>query len=124
MVTSFIHGGVVNNALGPSNAEADEIYILSLPSFQWFQVDYPSLHPRAGHICITTETSQLVLIGGLDPTEAQYLLESAFNGSPDPWAQGLGVFDMSSLQWKASYEAGARAYTPPDIIKQYYNRKK
>ena len=69
---SFIHGGVLNNVMGSSNVGADEIYILSLPSFQWFKVNYPSSSPRAGHSCITTGTSQMIIIGGLNPTEARH----------------------------------------------------
>ena len=66
----------------------------------------------------------MVVIGGLDPTEARYGLQEAFNGSADPWAQGLGVFDMTSLQWKATYEADADPYVPAEIIKQYHNGEK
>ena len=69
----------------------------------------------------------MVLIGGLDPTEASAanaLLEDTFNGSADPWAQGLGVFDMTALQWKSNFEVGAGAYMPADIIKNYYNSNK
>ena len=95
-VNRFIHGGVINNAFGPQNSQAGGMYILSLPSFQWFQVDYPSTYPQAGHKCVPTGTSQLVIIGRLDPTEARYGLWEAFNGSPDPWVHGLGVFDMTS----------------------------
>ena len=109
--------------MGPSNAEADEIHILSLPSFRWFKVDYPSSNPRAGHTYTDTDTSQMVLIGGLDPTEAHYGIWEAFNGSSDPWVQAIGIFDMTSLQWKSSYEANAGPYVPADIIKQFYNNE-
>ena len=63
----------------------------------------------------------MVLIGGLDPTEAQWVLASAFTGSADPWAQGLGVFDMTALQWKSSFNASASPYVPAAIIKQFYD---
>lgn len=26
---------------------------------------------------------------------------------PDPWEQGLGVFDLSTMEWKEGYDAGA-----------------
>ena len=119
----FIHGGIINNSLGP-NSQTDEIYILSLPSFQWFKADYPSLYPRTGHKCVATGTSQMVIIGGLDPTEVSDGLWKGFNGSADPWPQGLGVFDMTSLQWRSSYTANASHYVPPAMIQQYFAGQK
>ena len=40
----------------------------------------------------------------------------------DPWSQGLGVFDMSDLEWKDSYTADAAPYVTPHIVKTYYNQ--
>ena len=57
----------------------------------------------------------MILIGGIDPSYVYY------NGTADPWNQAIGVFDMSSLQWKDSYNAGAKPYASPDVIKQYYS---
>ena len=66
----------------------------------------------------------MIVIGGLDPTEAEVDLSQAFNGTAGPWAQGLGVFDMTSLQWKSRYEANAATYVPADIVKQYAGSEK
>ena len=32
---------------------------------------------------------------------------------PDPWPQGLGIFDMSAMEWKANYDPEAKAYVSP-----------
>ena len=34
--------------------------------------------------------------------------------TPDPWDQGLGIFDMSAMEWKDSYDPNAAAYTSPE----------
>ena len=41
-------------------------------------------------------------------------------GVADPWQQGIGIFDMSEMQWKDSYDASAAPYVTPDIVKSYY----
>ena len=99
--------------LGPGNNAADELFVLSLPAFRWFKADYRSLSPRTKHQCQAVH-SQMVLIGGLNPASS--------NQSMDPWVQGIGVFDMTSLEWKASFEAKAALYKSPDVVRQYYNK--
>ena len=42
--------------------------------------------------------------------------------APDPWAQGLGIFDLTEMQWKASYNATAEPYVTPDVVKTYYSK--
>jgi hypothetical protein len=34
------------------------------------------------------------------------------NPSPDPWSQGLGVFDLSSMSPRTSYDPKAGPYDP------------
>ena len=107
-----MYGGSPN----PTPPDADQIYILSLPSFTWFKADYP---PRAGRIHHTCHAvnNQLVAIGGLDP-----LASGDYNGTADPWPQGLGIFDMNALVWKDSFNGTAPKYTPPDIVTQYIKK--
>jgi hypothetical protein len=38
-------------------------------------------------------------------------------GSPDPWEQGLGIFDLTELAWKSSYDPNAAPYTTPVAVK-------
>ena len=112
----YMYGGTPNPT--PSDvADVDQIYILSLPSFTWFQAEYPPLAGRIHHTCHAVN-NQLVAIGGLDP-----MASGDYNGTADPWPQGLGVFDMNALAWKDSFSAKAPAYTPPDFITQYIKNK-
>lgn len=58
----------------------------------------------------------MIVVGG-----ASYTMESTLEYLvPDPWPQGIGVYDLSVLQWKDGYDADAEAYVTPDVIKQYY----
>ena len=100
---------------------ADQVYVLSLPSFHWFKADYPSLSPRARHTCVVANGSQMIAVGGLNPSGVPqgYTIGEAINGTADPWQQTIGVFDMTLLQWKDKYEAKASAYDPPSVIKQF-----
>ncbi|MCJ1426962.1 hypothetical protein MMC29_004865 [Sticta canariensis] len=108
----FLHGGFVNNAYDAQAPTSSQIYILSIPSFRWFQANYTSTDSRAGHTC-HIKNNQIIMIGGQNPAYWNKLNE-------DPWLQGIGVFDMKSLRFKDSYQAKADAYETPDFIKQYY----
>lgn len=119
----FIHGGVVDYQPGPDAANSGQMYILSIPAFRWFLAKdtSPSI-PRGGHTCHGTETNQMILIGGVDPRNQTFELENADYGDDpkDPWTQGIGVFDMTSLEFKASYQAKAEPYQPAEVIREYY----
>ena len=39
---------------------------------------------------------------------------------PDPWPNGIGIFDMTAMEWKAKYDADAAPYVTPDVVKTYY----
>ena len=53
----------------------------------------------------------MVVIGG-DPSQ-----NGTPNAVPDPWPQGLGIFDLSEMVWKAQYDALALPYVTPNIIR-------
>lgn len=41
---------------------------------------------------------------------------------PDPWQQGIGVFDLTAMEWKEGYDSGAAPYVTPDAVKTYYQQ--
>ena len=49
------------------------------------------------------------------------MTESTFNSSPDPFAQGLAVFDMTALAFSDHFAAGAPPYEQSDVVKQFYS---
>lgn len=92
----------------------DEIYILSLPAFAWFKAPYPAMQSRQKHTC-EVFGSQMLSIGGYSTTD-----NNLGHLSTDRFRQGLGIFDLTALQWKSSYDATAAAYRTPDVIKAWY----
>ena len=41
---------------------------------------------------------------------------------PDPWHNGIGIFDMTAMEWKAKYDADAAPYVTPDVVKTYHQQ--
>ncbi|KAL8778999.1 MAG: hypothetical protein Q9213_007148 [Squamulea squamosa] len=89
-------------------------------------VDYPPQSPRAGHTCNAVGGSQIISVGGVD-TNPQIssgnlndIRQSIFNTTADPFAQGLGIFDMTSLKWADHYTANAPQYVQSDLVKSFY----
>ena len=120
-----MYGGIVNYELGPNAANSDQVYVLSLPAFQWFKAIYPPGFSRALHTCHTTNTNQMIIVGGVDPSNDTRFTGWADNGDEpvDPWPEGIGIFDMTALKFKDFYEANAKQYETPESIKRFYNDK-
>jgi hypothetical protein len=59
--------------------------------------------------------SQLISIGG----RVSYDNLDFYN---DPWPHGIGVFDLSTFDWKDEFDADAPDYVTPDVIKSYIKR--
>ncbi|KAM7207542.1 hypothetical protein V8F20_002020 [Naviculisporaceae sp. PSN 640] len=129
---------------GSGSVRFDDAYVLTLPGFHWVKADYAAANPRYGLSCNAVGGGQVITIAGVDPTQGQeqqrqqrqqnggsrnrqnnqnnpndgYYL--GFN-TPDPFTQGLGVFDLGSLSWKSSYSPRPFLYTPNSQVQDYYN---
>ncbi|KAL8802661.1 MAG: hypothetical protein Q9182_003677 [Xanthomendoza sp. 2 TL-2023] len=121
----FLYGGHQGH-LGPVTVPYDEIFILSLPAWHWLKVDYPPQYPRASHSCNAVGGSQVITIGGFDINPNIYFDQlydverSILNTTADPFAQGLGIFNMTSLAWEHHYTANAPPYEQSDLVKTFY----
>lgn len=122
----FVYGGY-DAIFGNESVQFDTISILTLPAFHWISVPYPPKSPRNGHSCNAVGGSQIISIGGADPnvdvsTPAleNVVKYSTFNATPDPFQQGLAIFDMTSLQFASQYTADAPPYEQSDPVKQFY----
>jgi hypothetical protein len=40
--------------------------------------------------------------------------------SDEPWINGLGIFDITKLDWTNAYDAAAPAYERPILVSQFY----
>lgn len=87
--------------------------MLSLPSFVWFKADYTPQQNRYYHTCQVVGSRQMLTFGGID--WAQTIVQ------PDIFELGIGIFDMTAMQWSDSYDATAAKYETPTVIKDYIN---
>lgn len=84
----------------------DDMWILSIPSFTWIEVDQSKQsvpYARAGHSCHVYD-AQMIVLGG-------YVGKEISCDSP-----GIYVFNMSSLEWSNQFTAltGDKALQPWD----------
>jgi hypothetical protein len=117
----FVYAGW-NTHLGPVAVPYDEVYILTLPAFVWIKVQYAPESPRHDLTCHTVGKRQMLIIGGVDSAStsgSNTLFEDPFN-QPDPFTQGLGIFDMTSLTFADNYNADAEAYVQSEPVLQTY----
>ncbi|KAF2834811.1 hypothetical protein M501DRAFT_989388 [Patellaria atrata CBS 101060] len=78
--------------------QMNDMWILSVPSFTWIEVDQSDQsipYERAGHSCSVWD-GQMIVLGG-------YVGDELTCESP-----GIYVFNMSSLQWGTSFKALSR----------------
>ncbi|KAI1300788.1 hypothetical protein F5Y03DRAFT_396975 [Xylaria venustula] len=109
VVPSFMYGG-----LDPLTSKSfGDVYALSIPGFVWTKFNISQEFPRWDHSCTIGGKSQMVIIGGFD--------NSRDHPTPDPWSQGLGVFDLITLDWGSSYQPNASDYKTPSAISDWYN---
>jgi hypothetical protein len=112
----FIYGGYSDDATPPVS---DEIYVLSLPGFVWKRVTPGSSTARYQHSCEVVGNRQLLSVGGSSAEVQDPIYGFA---DPDPNAQGLGIFDLTDLEWKDGYDANAALYESADEIQQWYQQ--
>ena len=108
-----------NFSWGSGSIPFETVHIL--PAFHWLHVDYPPLIPRAGGTCNAVAGSQILTVGGLDASQGY--LEPALS-TKDPFAQGLGIFDLDNLSWSQRYSASSPPYVQSDVVKQVYSQRK
>lgn len=94
------------------------VYILSLPAFNWQKQNYTPEFGRYSHSCNVIGERQMVVVGGSVASTSSQLNQVP----PDPWEQGLGIFDLTALEWSAGYNASAAAYITSDPVKSYYQQ--
>ena len=122
----FVYSGFTGK-LGSASVALDTISILTLPAFHWVSVPYNPHNPRHGHACRSVGGSQILVVGGADSnpkvTFGDYNeIERSTMEEKDPWEQGLGIFDLSTLTWSDRYSASPPPYAQSDPIRQYYSQ--
>lgn len=50
--------------------------------------------------------------------------QNPLGDTPDPWPNGLGIFDMSALTWtNGAYNASADAYEQSEMVREHYSQR-
>lgn len=83
----------------------DAVFVLSLPAFHWQKIANAPAVSRRLHSCNIIGNRQMVSVGGQ--------LGPPGDLEPDPWDQGLGIFDLSAMEWRDRYDSNAGAYVSP-----------
>lgn len=88
----------------------EDAYILSLPGFVWVRVSDTPYGKRTTASCIAVGNRQMLSVAGNDGSWT----------TPDPAPQGLQLFDMTTLEWKLSFDADAAPYERNAGISKWY----
>ncbi|KAI8629550.1 hypothetical protein F5Y19DRAFT_85730 [Xylariaceae sp. FL1651] len=110
----YIYGGVSDQIRDTS----PDVHVLSLPGFVFFEG--PSQGPpRSDHGCAVVGKGQrqMLSVGGIDGENRTFTAPT----TADPWTYGIGVLDMTELQWTNSYDPDAPAYDSPTVVKDWYS---
>ncbi|KAI2465088.1 hypothetical protein F4781DRAFT_41395 [Annulohypoxylon bovei var. microspora] len=109
----FIYGG----ASDQTESTSADVHVLSLPGFVFFDAQSPGT-PRADHACTVVGNGkrQMLSYGGVDGGPG---LRNPTT-TPDPWKQGLGVYDMTEMKWTDSYDPNAADYESPAVVADWY----
>jgi hypothetical protein len=58
----------------------------------------------------------MLSMGGVDGENRTFTAPT----TADPWTYGIGILDMTELQWTNSYNPDAPAYDSPTVVKEWY----
>jgi hypothetical protein len=94
---------------GSSATSSNDVWILSVPSFHWTQVQFPATDGgRYGHVCAMPYPDQMIVVGGLGTFEAPMF----------PQGEIVQVLNLSTLQWLPRYDPKIWSpYQIPDVVK-------
>jgi len=98
--------------------------VLTLPGFNWVKASYPASSPRHGLSCNALVGGQVLTIGGVDSAQngPNNLYNDVFS-TPDPFKQGLAIFDLGTMSWKNSYASKQVTYAPAPAVQSFYASK-
>jgi hypothetical protein len=93
--------------MGTNGSAIDDLYVLSMPSFQWTLI-YSGQSPRYGHTCHLVGNRQFVTVGGTNDTD--------LTRGCDWESSSVAIYDMSALNWGSAFNASAAPYTLPSQL--------
>ncbi|PNY28644.1 Uncharacterized protein TCAP_01431 [Tolypocladium capitatum] len=91
----YYYGGF--DGIHPTNDFYDDVWVLSLPSFTWTQINNgTAIHGRAGHKCFQPYPDQMMVFGGYTPQAGD--VPSCLDKGP------VVIFNITSGEWMDSYD--------------------
>lgn len=101
----YIYGGY--DGLNAAHEPSDDVWILSIPSFQWIKAYSGSAsHGRSGHVCVAPYPDQMFIVGGIHQNQAE-CVEGGI----------IQVFNLNTLKFQNTYAPGTwSSYKVPDIV--------
>ncbi|KAF3906911.1 hypothetical protein AA313_de0202495 [Arthrobotrys entomopaga] len=109
----YVYGGIYWDT--KHNATyLDDVWILTLPSFQWIKI-YEGESPRYGHTChIAPEGRQMITVGGLGG-----YYTANFNDSQCDWeTKSVALYDLTTLSWGSAYMAYGKYQLPVEVAQR------
>ncbi|KAI0191059.1 hypothetical protein F4808DRAFT_476419 [Astrocystis sublimbata] len=99
-----------------TNTTYSDIHVLTIPGFAWFKLEPTKKFPRWAHSCAVGGRSRMIVVGG------QKVWSNGIDSTRDPdvWSQGIGVFDLRTLEWSDGYEPDSQEYQTPQMIEDWY----
>lgn len=96
----FLHGGIPTKGAGSGWSDT---YVLSLPSFQWTQLETTgTTAARGGHTCHLVR-NKMVVLGGRGGDQANPTWGAFAKGVCDA-SPLVNVLDVNSLRWDTAYD--------------------
>ncbi|KIX96087.1 uncharacterized protein Z520_08342 [Fonsecaea multimorphosa CBS 102226] len=88
----YIYGGY--DGLNADDEPSDDVWILSIPSFQWIKAySGNQAHGRSGHRCVTPYPDQMFVIGGVHQNQAE-CVEGGI----------IQIFNLNNLEFQNTYD--------------------
>ncbi|KAK1244916.1 hypothetical protein MKX08_004545 [Trichoderma sp. CBMAI-0020] len=106
----YYYGGY--DGIHVKNPFHDDVWVLSLPSFTWTQINNGTeSHARAGHKCFTPYPDQLMIFGGYPPLTGTASKPNCLEVGP------IVIFNLTSGEWMDSYDPNNYgAYGVPEKV--------
>ena len=104
----YVFGGW-GNSYGGSDGD---VYVLSIPSFQWIRVNQDS-NRRVRHHCGLIGNHTMLVVGGIQPNgEDPQPPDATGCDTSAMFTQGLGMFSLNNHTWYTTYDpsAGSAVY--------------
>lgn len=101
----YIYGGY--DGLSRGSTKADDVYVLSVPSFEWVKLyEGSGSHGRSGHKCVKPYPDQMFVLGGMKISSAECL-----DGGI------VQVFNLNTGRFQNSYDPTKwEPYAVPDLV--------